>query len=546
MSAIACGARSKRESRSASGSVQNWVSFAGLTARSRASSMHCVASGRRWPRPSAASWTCWGSSSDRWPTSRTASRRSSPSLSVRRGGTSRSRRLATDDARRQVEPEGSSPSPNRADGVSWVHKLAGRASVPYDAGMERTTSRRPRRGGGAKASPAGVAPTRTELTVAPAVEIELLVPGEPPEPSFAARVPPPAPERRRPTTRHAIFFDVENTSHPAHIERVIERLAIDHLGRSTEFVAVRNWRVIAPETARLLARHGAQLVHSAPSTGVRDWSDLRIAVSAGVWLGSGRPGDLIEIISDDRAFDAVGDVAAVLGVEYRRLSYRGLTGLAAASEEAPTTEAQAPREGRGRRGGRGRRRSGRGGRSRFDQGARGPTPPRGGSPSQPPPARAPEPARVQPDADAHTAPHDELVEVVRELADHAPNGAVLIDTLARALKERGFSRPPGSPRLITRLRRIRQLQVSQTGRITLADGGRAAATPADESPLADAEVEAAEVDLVAAAEEATPGNEVSPAPDAPQRSRRRRRRGGRGRGRGRGGSVGGAPNRAYL
>jgi hypothetical protein len=360
-----------------------------------------------------------------------------------------------------------------------------------------------------------------------------------PERVFAGRVRPPAPPSPLPTGRRAIFVDVENSSRADHIGRVLDHLAIDRADRRVDLIAVGNWRVIGADSARLLARRGAQLVHSAPSTGVRDWSDLRIAVSAGVWLGSGRPGDLIEIISDDRAFDAVGDVAAVLGVEYRRLSYRGLTGLAAASEEAPATEAQAPREGRGRRGGRGRRRSGRGGRSRFDQGARGPTPPRGGSPSQPPPARAPEPARVQPDADAHTAPHDELVEVVRELADHAPNGAVLIDTLARALKERGFSRPPGSPRLITRLRRIRQLQVSQTGRITLADGGRAAATPADESPLADAEVEAAEVDLVAAAEEATPGNEVSPAPDAPQRSRRRRRRGGRGRGRGRGGGGAG-------
>ena len=362
-----------------------------------------------------------------------------------------------------------------------------------------------------------------------------------PERVFAGRVRPPAPPSPLPTGRRAIFVDVENSSRADHIGRVLDHLAIDRADRRVDLIAVGNWRVIGADSARLLARRGAQLVHSAPSTGVKDWSDLRIAVSAGVWLGSGRPGDLIEIISDDRAFDAVGDVAAVLGVEYRRLSYRGLTGLAAASEEAPATEAQAPREGRGRRGGRGRRRSGRGGRSRFDQGARGPTPPRGGSPSQPPPARAPEPARVQPDADAHTAPHDELVEVVRELADHAPNGAVLIDTLARALKERGFSRPPGSPRLITRLRRIRQLQVSQTGRITLADGGRAAATPADESPLADAEVEAAEVDLVAAAEEATPGNEVSPAPDAPQRSRRRRRRGGRGRGRGRGGGAAGGP-----
>src|SRR4029453_13440352 len=103
----------------------------------------------------------------------------------------------------------------------------------------------------------------------------------------------------------------------------------------------------------LLARRGAHLVHSAPSTGVRDWSDLRIAVSAGVWLGSARPGDLIEIIPDARAFAAVGDVAAVLGVEYRRLSYRGLAGQAP-SEEAPA-EAQAPREGGGGRGGRGRR-----------------------------------------------------------------------------------------------------------------------------------------------------------------------------------------------
>jgi len=362
-----------------------------------------------------------------------------------------------------------------------------------------------------------------------------------PERVFAGRVRPAAPPTPLPTGRRAIFVDVENSSRADHIGRVLDHLAIDRADRRVDLIAVGNWRVIGADSARLLARRGAQLVHSAPSAGVRDWSDLRIAVSAGVWLGSGQPGDLIEIISDDRAFDAVGDVAAVLGVEYRRLSYRGLTGLAATAEEPPAADAQAPREGRGgRRGGRGRRRGGRGGRGRYEHGARGPMPSRAGAPSHPPPARAPEPARAHPDADAHTAPHDELVEVVRELADHAPNGAVLIDTLARALKERGFSRPPGSPRLITRLRRIRQLQVSQTGRITLADSGRAVATPATESPLADAEVEVAEIDLSTAPEEATPGNEASLAPaDAPHRShRRRRRRGGRGRGRGRGGAGG--------
>jgi len=37
-------------------------------------------------------------------------------------------------------------------------------------------------------------------------------------------------------------------------------------------------------------------------------------------LGGARPGDALEIVSDDRAFDAVGDVASTLGVSFRRLS----------------------------------------------------------------------------------------------------------------------------------------------------------------------------------------------------------------------------------
>src|SRR5437867_11834644 len=353
--------------------------------------------------------------------------------------------------------------------------------------MERTTARRPRRGGGEKASPAGDAPVRPELTVPPAVEVELLVPGEPPAPSFAPRAPPPAPERHRPTARHAIFFDVENTSHPAHIERVIERLAIDHLGRSTEFVAVGNWRVIGHETARLLARHGAQLVHSAPSPGVRDWSDLRIAVSAGVWLAGARPGDVLEIVSDDRAFDAVGDVAAALGITFHRLTARTLSGAppAESSRPAPGADRSQRRGRRGRRGGR-------------------------PSASEIEPRRvdavrhAPAPAPAGSD-EAHSAPHDELVLVVRELAERSPNGAVLIDTLARELKARGFSRTPGSPRLVTRLRRIRELSVSPTGMITLVGE---AALP---EPVA-----------------ATVGEGGEPEPGK-ERRRRRGRRGGRGR-----------------
>src|SRR5206468_3888672 len=117
---------------------------------------------------------------------------------------------------------------------------------------------------------------------------------------------------------------------------------------------VGNWRVVNHDTARLLAERGAHLVHSAPAVGVRDWSDLRIAVDAGVWLAQARPGDLLEIVTDDQAFDAVGDVATSLGVGFRRLSFRALAG---AGVEPPPEEARA-REPHGRR----RRRGGRRGR----------------------------------------------------------------------------------------------------------------------------------------------------------------------------------------
>jgi hypothetical protein len=305
-----------------------------------------------------------------------------------------------------------------------------------------------------------------------------------PELAFAARVPPPAPSLPLPANRRAIFFDVENASQPGRIAQVVEHLAIDRLGSRTEFVAVGNWRVIGHETARMLARHGAQLVHSAPSTGVRDWSDLRIAVSAGAWLAAARPGDVLEIVSDDRAFDAVGDVAAGLGIAFRRLSSRSLTDT---REEAPR-DAPEPRRSRGHG-----RRSTRTGRASVVAVAE----PRRAEP------RHHEPAPLPP-AGAHTAPHDEIIDIVRELAQGSSNGAVLIDTIERTLKARGFARPPGSPRLVTRLRRIKELSVSPTGMITLVG----------EPARAEA------VGAVAA---------EAPVPEPTGRRRRRSRRGGRGR-----------------
>ncbi len=210
-------------------------------------------------------------------------------------------------------------------------------------------------------------------------------------------------------------------------------------------------------------------------------------MSAGVWLAGARPGDVLEIVSDDRAFDAVGDVAAALGIAFRRLSYRTLTG----TPQEPRVEADTA-------GGTVRRRGRRGRRGRRAPAA--PAEPRRAEP------RHHEPAHAAHAGEAHTAPHDELVQVVRELAQHSPNGAVLLDTVARALKARGFSRPPGSPRLVTRLRRIKELSVSPTGMIMLEEGAAALPEP-----------------VPAAAGE---GREPEP---AIRRRRRRGRRGGRGR-----------------
>lgn len=307
-----------------------------------------------------------------------------------------------------------------------------------------------------------------------------------PETIFAERVAPPELDRPFPASRRAIFFDVENTSRAQHIARVIEHLQIDRRGQRTDFVAVGNWRVIGHDTARLLAHHGAHLVHSAPSVGVRDWSDLRIAVGAGAWLAGARPGDVIEIVSDDRAFDAVGDVASSLGITFRRLSYRGLAG-APAEEIARAPVEPAVSEGRSSSSssssdGRGNRYRG---RYRGRRDAR-PAPPPRSTPAPvaaapPPPAVAPVEAGP-PEAEPHTAPHDEIVGVVRDLMRANPGRGVSIDAVANALKARGFSRPPGSPRLITRLRRLKELEINRAGIITLVGSTPAGAAPGDSPP----------------------------------------------------------------
>jgi ribonuclease E len=107
---------------------------------------------------------------------------------------------------------------------------------------------------------------------------------------------------------------------------------------------------------------------------------------------------------------------------------------------------------------------------------------------------------------------------VQELVAASPDG-INLDTVANALRERGFRRKAGSPRLITRLRLIKDIEVARDGKIRLAS----TATPVAAEPVDDS-ANGAVHDEGEPSGEGNGGN-----------GRRRRRRGGRRR-RGRGAS----------
>lgn len=277
-----------------------------------------------------------------------------------------------------------------------------------------------------------------------------------------------------PVGRRAIFIDVENTSGEADLLRVLNHLEIDRKAQPTEVIAVGNWRTIGAKIARMLAAAGVHLVHSAPAVGVRDWSDLWIAVSAGRFLGTARPGDRLEVVSDDRAFDAVADAAANCGVDFGRISYRTLQGTVELAPEPPPSRSR-------------RRRA-----SRRRAAERAHTVKTVVTPPAPVTAPAPVPASVPPapsaaeqDDAAHTASQEQVRVALARLSLGDPERWMGLDALANELRSEGFTRPPGSPRLITRLRRMRDVQVSPNGMVRLAPhatatAGDVAAAPTDE------------------------------------------------------------------
>ncbi len=277
----------------------------------------------------------------------------------------------------------------------------------------------------------------------------------------------PGRERR---SRRLVLIDVENASNETQLIALLESLHIDHSAQATEIHAMGNWRLASTHVARRLAALGVSLLHTAPAAGVRDWSDLRLAVTAGCWLAEATPGDQMEILSNDQAFDAVGDVAAARGVAFRRIQHAagGGTARRGGTPLSGTPPSGTPRGGSTRGG------STRANRDRAGAVAPAITPAR--STDEPAPASSPDRAASQPapaahqevaPREAHGASRDQLIATIRDLSGDSPGRWLQLDAVGEALKARGFSRPPGSPRLVTRLRLLKELEVSAAGRVRI-------------------------------------------------------------------------------
>jgi len=277
------------------------------------------------------------------------------------------------------------------------------------------------------------------------------------------------------TSRRVIFIDVENTSSEASLLRVLEHLQVDRKVQPTEVIAIGNWKSVGTKVARTLASLGAQLVHSAPAPGVRDWSDLWIAVNAGRWLAHASPGDQLDMVSDDRAFDAVHDAAASCGVICQRISYRHLPGAIPAAPAPTPSATERPHRPR-RRGGRGR--------------GRGPASTHHAAAVHVPAPETPAtetPAATQPD-EAHAASQEQIRAILARLTHSDSARWINLDLLANALKAQGFSRPPGSPRLITRVRSIKGVELNPNGMVRLVgDDSGGPSTPTETTEDAAAE-----------------------------------------------------------
>ncbi len=136
----------------------------------------------------------------------------------------------------------------------------------------------------------------------------------------------------------------------------------------------------------------------------------------------------------------------------------------------------------------------------------------------------------------HSASQEQIEQVIARLAASDPAHTVTLDALTVALKAAGFQRPPGSPRLVTRLRRMKDIEVLPNGRVRmLVNVDLAAPTGAEPAPVD--EVAADEPDTETGEDAAETAAENGAATEGATRRRPRRRGGRRRGGRGRKGAA---------
>ena len=272
--------------------------------------------------------------------------------------------------------------------------------------------------------------------------------------------------------RRAIFIDVENTSSEDDLFEVLEALHIDRGAQPTELTAVGNWRAIGQRLARHLATHrravGAQRARPpACATGAICGSPSPPAAGS----VQAQPGDVLEIV--------VQRPRLRRGRRCGRGARRGLPPPAAQARLAGRRQRCGRRRGAERRPAIARRSPSPRTRHRERAGRAGRPAPRPAPASTPrhvaaPAARTaqPKPAHRAPSHpplhdEAHGATRDQIVSVIGRLSGSDPTRWINLDVLEKALKSEGFARPPGSPRLVTRLRMFKDVEVDSHGRARL-------------------------------------------------------------------------------
>ena len=120
--------------------------------------------------------------------------------------------------------------------------------------------------------------------------------------------------------------------------------------------------------------------------------------------------------------------------------------------------------------------------------------------------------------DIQGATPEQIIATIARLTSRAPERGVNLDLLINALKAEGFGRPPGSPRLVTRLRKMKDVEVSPTGMVRLVSLPPGP-LPMDLSPVTSAQP------VPTVAEMSLPANAAPPRGVG----KRTRQRGGRGR-----------------